>query len=110
MASTSNNQLDVCNHRQRIHGPAPDISGKNMTNLYGTLLSTALLLRHSLGLEIEAQDVEETVEALVSEGVRTTDTAAMRDSASTSAVGECVTRRILRTDPVTNERCFVPAC
>jgi len=44
-----------------IHGSAPDIAGKGIANPYATILSTALLLRHSLGLEQEAQCVEQAV-------------------------------------------------
>ena len=45
-----------------IHGSAPDIAGKRLANPVGTILSVALLLRHSLGLEVEAQCVESAVE------------------------------------------------
>ncbi|MDW8233233.1 MAG: 3-isopropylmalate dehydrogenase, partial [Roseiflexaceae bacterium] len=38
-----------------IHGSAPDIAGKGIANPLATILSVALLLRHSLGLEAEAR-------------------------------------------------------
>ena len=41
-----------------IHGSAPDIAGRNIANPLGTILSGALLLRHSLGLEQEAAAIE----------------------------------------------------
>jgi len=44
-----------------IHGSAPDIAGKGIANPIGTILSAALLLRYSLGLEKQAQLVETTV-------------------------------------------------
>jgi 3-isopropylmalate dehydrogenase len=44
-----------------IHGSAPDIAGRNIANPYATLLSVALLLRHSLGLQTEALAVEAAV-------------------------------------------------
>lgn len=56
-----------------IHGSAPDIAGKGIANPIGTILSTAMLLRHSLGLETEAQAVEEAVQATISNGHRTPD-------------------------------------
>jgi 3-isopropylmalate dehydrogenase len=56
-----------------IHGSAPDIAGRGIANPYGTILSAALLLRHSLGLEAEAVAVERAVEQAVSSGVRTPD-------------------------------------
>ena len=46
-----------------IHGSAPDIAGKGIANPYATILSTALLLRHSLGLEAEAACIERAVDA-----------------------------------------------
>jgi 3-isopropylmalate dehydrogenase len=56
-----------------IHGSAPDIAGKGVANPYGTILSTALLLRHSLGLIREAQAVEAAVDAALSRGIFTPD-------------------------------------
>jgi 3-isopropylmalate dehydrogenase len=44
-----------------IHGSAPDIAGKGIANPVGTILSVALLLRHSLGLDAEARAVEAAV-------------------------------------------------
>ena len=44
-----------------IHGSAPDIAGKGIANPYATILSVAMLLRHSLGLETEAAAVEAAV-------------------------------------------------
>ena len=38
-----------------IHGSAPDIAGKGIANPYATILSVAMLLRYSLGLEAEAR-------------------------------------------------------
>ncbi|MFZ5912181.1 MAG: 3-isopropylmalate dehydrogenase [Chloroflexota bacterium] len=56
-----------------IHGSAPDIAGKGIANPVGTILSSALLLRHSLGLEAEAASIESAVERAISEGARTAD-------------------------------------
>jgi 3-isopropylmalate dehydrogenase len=41
-----------------IHGSAPDIAGRDLANPAGTILSAAMLLRWSLGLEAAAGDVE----------------------------------------------------
>ena len=46
-----------------IHGSAPDIAGKGIANPYATILSAALLLRHSLGLHTEAECIERAVDA-----------------------------------------------
>jgi 3-isopropylmalate dehydrogenase len=56
-----------------IHGSAPDIAGLGIANPVGTILSAALLLRHSLGLETEARAVEAAVDGVLSAGLRTPD-------------------------------------
>lgn len=56
-----------------IHGSAPDIAGKGIANPIGMILSTALLLRHSLELETEAAAIEQAVDATISAGARTAD-------------------------------------
>jgi 3-isopropylmalate dehydrogenase len=58
-----------------IHGSAPDIAGKGIANPYGTLLSVALLLRHSLQLHEEAALVEKAVTQAINEGACTPDIA-----------------------------------
>jgi 3-isopropylmalate dehydrogenase len=58
-----------------IHGSAPDIAGQSIANPLGTILSAAMLLRHSLGLEREAVAIEAAVESVLNEGVRTPDIA-----------------------------------
>jgi 3-isopropylmalate dehydrogenase len=44
-----------------IHGSAPDIAGQGIANPIGTILSAAMLLRYSLGLEKEALAIEQAV-------------------------------------------------
>lgn len=56
-----------------IHGSAPDIAGRDIANPLGTILSGALLLRHSLGLEKEAAAIEAAVSQVLDEGFRTGD-------------------------------------
>jgi 3-isopropylmalate dehydrogenase len=58
-----------------IHGSAPDIAGRGIANPLGTILSAAMLLRHSLGLEAEARAVEDAVTVALASGVRTADIA-----------------------------------
>jgi 3-isopropylmalate dehydrogenase len=58
-----------------IHGSAPDIAGRGIANPLATILSVAMLLRHSLGLEADAQAVETAVDAVLDQGVRTGDIA-----------------------------------
>jgi 3-isopropylmalate dehydrogenase len=56
-----------------IHGSAPDIAGQGIANPLGTVLSAAMLLRHSLGLEAEAKAVEAAVDQVLKSGVRSKD-------------------------------------
>jgi 3-isopropylmalate dehydrogenase len=58
-----------------IHGSAPDIAGMQRANPIGTILSCAMLLRHSLGLEAEAAAVESAVERAIEAGALTPDLA-----------------------------------
>ena len=56
-----------------IHGSAPDIAGKGIANPIGTILSAAMMLRHSLKLEAEAASIEKAVDETITAGARTTD-------------------------------------
>jgi len=58
-----------------IHGTAPDIAGKGLANPLAAILSSAMLLRHSLGLEAEARTVERAVDQAIADGLRTADIA-----------------------------------
>src|SRR4029078_4611635 len=74
-----------------IHGSAPDIMGKGIANPYATILSVALLLRHSLGLETEPAAGERAAAAAVDRGVYPVDIApAGASPASTGATGDAV--------------------
>ncbi|MDR1701913.1 MAG: 3-isopropylmalate dehydrogenase [Sporomusaceae bacterium] len=56
-----------------IHGSAPDIEGLGIANPLGTILSAAMLLRHSLKKEAAAAAIEKAVEATLASGYRTAD-------------------------------------
>jgi len=58
-----------------IHGTAPTIAGKDIANPLATILSLALLLRYSLGLNEEARAVEDAVNTVLTRGYRTADIA-----------------------------------
>jgi len=74
-----------------IHGSAPDIAGRGIANPIGTILSVALMLRHSFGLEEEAQAVERAVSATIEAGCVTADIAPPRARAfSTTDVGQAI--------------------
>jgi 3-isopropylmalate dehydrogenase len=56
-----------------IHGSAPDIAGQNKANPIATVLSMAMMLRHSFDLEEEAQAIETAVKKVLEDGYRTGD-------------------------------------
>jgi 3-isopropylmalate dehydrogenase len=80
-----------------IHGSAPDIAGKGIANPYGTLLSVALLLRHSLQLTAESEALEVAVSQALQAGARTPDIVAPDARAySTGEVGDAVLAKLPR--------------
>ena len=78
-----------------IHGSAPDIAGQDRANPLATILTTALLLRYSLGLEEEAAAVEAAVDAVLAAGYRTPDIAEEGTrTVGTREMGEAVVERL----------------
>ena len=58
-----------------IHGSAPDIAGQGIANPIASVLSVAMMLRHSLGLTEEAAVVERAVDQVLAQNHRTADIA-----------------------------------
>jgi 3-isopropylmalate dehydrogenase len=58
-----------------IHGSAPDIAGQNKANPIATILSSAMMLRLSFGLHLEADAIEKAVQQVLASGYRTADVA-----------------------------------
>ena len=77
-----------------IHGSAPDIAGQSIANPVGTILSVAMLLRFSLGLEREAAAIERAVGEALADGARTAD---LGGTLSTTAMGAAVRDRLDET-------------
>ncbi|MBO9723480.1 MAG: 3-isopropylmalate dehydrogenase [Novosphingobium sp.] len=74
-----------------IHGSAPDIAGKGLANPMATILSAAMLLRHSLGLEAEAARIEAAVAKTLADGIKGGD---LGGSAGTREIGDAVLERL----------------
>jgi len=74
-----------------IHGSAPDIAGQGKANPMATILSAAMLLRHSLGLEAPAARIEAAVAKALADGVRGGD---LGGTASTREIGDAVLARL----------------
>ena len=78
-----------------IHGSAPDIAGKGIANPIGTILSAAMLLRHSLNLPHEAEQIEKAVDGVLSDGGRTADIAQKGERVlSTREMADEIIRRL----------------
>jgi len=84
-----------------IHGSAPDITGRGIANPCATILSAALMLRHSFGLEAEALAVEHAVSEALDAGYLTADLAPAARAVSTQAMTDAILERI-------GQRCQVP--
>jgi 3-isopropylmalate dehydrogenase len=79
-----------------IHGSAPDLAGKDAANPLATILSAAMMLRHSFGQEAAAGDIERAVQKVLSGGCRTADI--FSDGArrvGTREMGDLVVRHLL---------------
>jgi len=74
-----------------IHGSAPDIAGQGKANPLATILSAAMLLRHSFGLEEPAVRIEVAVARTLADGIFGAD---LGGTASTSAIGDAVLARL----------------
>jgi 3-isopropylmalate dehydrogenase len=82
-----------------VHGSAPDIAGKGIANPLAAILSAAMLLRHSLDLEREAQAVEAAVSAVLDAGHRTADlVTSMQKVATTQEIGDLVVEALARQE------------
>ena len=56
-----------------VHGSAPDIAGKNIANPIATILSGAMMLKYSFGLQDESKVIEDAVAKVLNAGYRTGD-------------------------------------
>ncbi len=74
-----------------VHGSAPDIAGQGIANPIGAILSAALLLRYSFGLEEEARAIETAVEQALEAGARTPD---LGGTLNTQQITREITQRI----------------
>lgn len=80
-----------------IHGSAPDIAGRGIANPIGTILSVAMMLRHSFGFEEEARAVENAAYATIEAGCLTPDIAPRGTrSFSTEEVGVAIAAAIVK--------------
>ena len=74
-----------------IHGSAPDIAGQGKANPMATILSAAMMLRHSFGREEDATRIEAAVANALAEGIRGGD---LGGDMGCQAIGKAVCERL----------------
>ena len=77
-----------------IHGSAPDIAGQGIANPLGTILSAAMMLRHSLDLDTDATLLEDAVQKVLDNGLRTADLSGGDRSLGTAQMTDAVVAAI----------------
>ena len=78
-----------------IHGSAPDIAGKGIANPIATILSFAMALRYSLDLDKEAGALEQAVQDVLNDGLRTRDILSDKmKEVSTSQMGDAIISKL----------------
>lgn len=78
-----------------IHGSAPDIAGLGVANPIGMIASTALMLRHSLGLRTAAAAIESAIDRTLTSGLGTPDICPSAKAVGTQDVGRAVAEAVL---------------
>ena len=74
-----------------VHGSAPDIAGKNVANPIATILSLSMALRYSLDLDKEADLLDQAVQKVLNDGLRTKDIVSKgKKEVTTSEMGDAI--------------------
>ena len=78
-----------------VHGSAPDIAGKGISNPIATILSFSMALRYSLDLEKEADNIDQAVQKVLDDGLRTKDILSQgKKEVSTSQMGDAIISKL----------------
>ena len=78
-----------------VHGSAPDISGKQLANPLAAILSIAMMLKYSFGLDEASLSIENAIEEVLSEGCRTNDLEGLEENIlSTSEMGNKIVEHL----------------
>ena len=78
-----------------VHGSAPDIAGKGIANPIATILSFAMALRYSLDLDKEADNLDQAVQKVLDDGLRTKDILSKgKKEVSTSQMGDAIISKL----------------
>jgi 3-isopropylmalate dehydrogenase len=78
-----------------VHGSAPDIAGQGIANPIATILSFSMALRYSLDLEQEADNLDQAVQKVLDDGLRTKDILTKDNKeVSTSQMGDAIISKL----------------
>ena len=78
-----------------VHGSAPDIAGKGIANPIATILSFSMALRYSLDLEKEADSLDQAVQKVLDDGLRTKDILSKgKKEVSTAQMGDAIISKL----------------
>jgi len=78
-----------------VHGSAPDITGKGIANPIATILSFSMALRYSLNLDKEADNLDQAVQKVLDDGLRTKDILSKgKKEVSTSQMGDAIISKL----------------
>jgi 3-isopropylmalate dehydrogenase len=89
---------------QTGHGAAHDLAGTDRANPVAQILSAAMMLRESFGLDAEASRIEDAVDTVLASGVRTADVAGPRSRVvGTRALARCIAEETLERLPACAE-------
>ena len=77
------------------HGSAPDIAGKNISNPIATILSFSMALRYSLDMDKEADALDNAVQQVLDDGLRTKDIVSKgTKEVTTSQMGDAIISKL----------------
>ena len=78
-----------------IHGSAPDIAGKNIANPIASILSLSMALKYSLALDKEAEQLDQAVQSVLDDGLRTKDIMSKNmKEVSTTDMGDAIISKL----------------
>ena len=78
-----------------VHGSAPDIVGTGKANPIASILSFSMALRYSLDLDKEADNLDQAVQKVLDDGLRTKDILSKgKKEVSTSQMGDAIISKL----------------
>ena len=78
-----------------VHGSAPDIAGTGKANPIATILSFSMALRYSLDLDKEADNLDQAIQKVLDDGLRTKDIlSGGKKEVSTAQMGDAIISKL----------------